>query len=209
MSDTVKILISAQLDPGDIQAALNKLRDQLNRFGQEVAAANKVKFNPIDSASLDDMRKIERGFEQLKRVQADMRRRMRATGQEGTGFFDIDWQRLHPDSGARARQQRRAFEYVTGLGFEGVEPPADATFRPGGVPRLPPAPMAVPRPNRPPAPRIPPSPATYVTSVARQGLNGAHLNVEGTFHLMGPTGVPAATPVIIQTQVGASQPSGM
>jgi hypothetical protein len=43
----------------------------------------------------------------------------------------------------------------------------------------------------------------------KQRLSEARLHIDGMFQLMGPTGTPAAVPIIIQKQVGVARPSGM
>jgi Transglycosylase SLT domain len=162
----VKIVISADLQTGDVQAAVQKLVEQLNKTGQAVAAANKVKFEPVTKATIEDLKRVEIGFESLRKVSGELNRRMKATGQQGAGFFDVDWAKLHPDAAVRARQQRRAFEYVTGLGFGDLPAPAAPPSRPQ-------APSPQHRPPTPPRqPPAPPGVGTLAAGVLRQGLGG-------------------------------------
>ena len=162
----VKIPISPELDPGDLNKALEQLKAQINGLGATIATANKVKFNPIDKAAVDDLKRVAVGMELLRKVSTEFRRRLRATGQEGAGFFDVDWAKLYPDAAARARSQRNAFEYVTGRTF--VVPPTG--------PAVPPGRPGAPRPAPPPPPS--PGPGAVVGGALRQGLGGA-LNAAG------------------------------
>jgi hypothetical protein len=178
MTSPVSIAISADLQTGDVQAAIQKLVEQINRAGAAIAAANKVKFEPVTKGTVEDLKKVQVGFESLRKVSGELNRRMKATGQQGAEFFDVDWAKLHPDAGARARQQRRAFEYVTGLGF-GAPPAAPAPTP--GTPR--PAPAApASRPSMPPQqPKAPPGVGALAAGVFRQGLGGG-------LRAMGPVG---------------------
>lgn len=160
----VEIKIGAQLDQSDIDKALAQLTGQLNKLGQSVAQQNRVKFNPIDKATLTDLQKITAQFESLKKISAGFSQRLKATGQGGAGFFDIDWARMYDDPAVRARQQRKAFEYVaagTGAGFYSPAAPV------GGGARTP----------APPAP--PPSSPGATWGGAGRNIVGAGLNAMG------------------------------
>ncbi|CAB4137172.1 hypothetical protein UFOVP326_9 [uncultured Caudovirales phage] len=126
---TVKIPISAELNTGDLKAALEQLTRQINTMGGAVAQANRVKFDPISRSTIEDLRRVEQSFNSLLKVSHELNRRVRATGQQGRGLFDLDWSSLYPDSGARARQMMNAFRYTTGLGFSALP---SAPIGPGG-----------------------------------------------------------------------------
>lgn len=162
----VKIPIGAQLDTGDVQAQLEKFKQQINVMGKTIAAANKVQFNPVDKAAVEDMRRVATQMEQLRRVSAEMRRRLKATGQTGAGFFDVNWGALYPNENVRARQMRRAFEYVTGFGFSNLPVPVS----PPGLP----APLA-PSPQRPTTPAI--WQGSIVGGILGRGAQGALLGL--------------------------------
>lgn len=118
----IKIPISAAFDKGNVDQVLQDFQRQLNALGQQIAKANKVKFNPVDRTTLDDLRKVNASFENLRRVSSDLNRRMKATGQQGAGFLDLDWARMYPDEHSRARQMHKAFSYVVGDQFAGAPP---------------------------------------------------------------------------------------
>lgn len=117
---SIKIPIEAAFDKGNVDTVLQDFQRQLNKLGQTVAQANKVKFNPIDRASVDDLRRVTASFENLRRVSGDLNRRMRATGQQNAGFLDLDWAKMYPDEHSRARQMHKAYSYVVGQQFQGA-----------------------------------------------------------------------------------------
>lgn len=129
---SIKIPVSADFDPSQIEQQLQQFRQQLNSLGQQIAQANKVQFNPIGKTTVDDMRRVVQQFEALKRVSGDLNKRISATGQKGAGFLDLDWSKMYPDQHSRTRQMAKAFEYVTGAGFHAPVPPPGQPPRPGG-----------------------------------------------------------------------------
>lgn len=109
----VQIPIQAQFDSGDLDKALATLTEHINSLGGKIGEVNRLKFNPIDRTTLADIDRVKAQFESLNKISADFRRRMKNTGQEKSDFFDIDWSRMYVDPNARARQMRKAYEYVT------------------------------------------------------------------------------------------------
>jgi len=112
----IKIPVSAAFEKGDVDRALGEFEQKFNRLGDAVAKANRVKFNPIDRATIDDIRKVTAAAESLRKVSGDFNKRLKATGQDKSSFFDIDWNKLYPDQHSRSRQMQKAFEYVGGNG---------------------------------------------------------------------------------------------
>ena len=131
----IRIPVEAAFDKGDVDAAVSDFQQKFNKLGDTISRLNKVKFSPIDRASVDDLRKVVAATESLRKVSGDFNRRLKATGQDKAGFVDIDWDRLYPDPHARARQMQKAFDYVTG-GGRFSSPPSPA---PGGAGGRPPA----------------------------------------------------------------------
>lgn len=111
----IKIPVQADFDKGNTDKQLAQFRQQLNAMGEQIAQANKVKFEPVDKTTIDDLQRVTKQFEALKRVSGDLRRRMKATGQEGSGLFDLDFEKLYPDQHSRNRQRAKAFSYSTGI----------------------------------------------------------------------------------------------
>ena len=122
----VKIPVEAQFDASDVDKVLAELTQDVNKLGSTVAGANKVKFNPIDKSSMADLQKLKAQFDSLLKVSSDFKKRMRDTGQAGTDFFKVDFDKMYPDPNSRARQMRKAYEYVTagtGASFSALPPP--------------------------------------------------------------------------------------
>lgn len=136
----IKIPVEAQVDSADLSQSIDKFVQQFNKMGAAVAQANKVKFDPIDKATLDDLKKVEAQFESLRKISGALNRRMKDTGQAGAGFFDIDWGRMYSDPNAKAREMRKAFEYVTGHAFQGGAPATPSPSNQNQPQRRPPEP---------------------------------------------------------------------
>ncbi len=106
----IKIPVSASIDPSQVGAELNKL-------GQEIAKANKVKYEPVSSQTVKNLDEVERRFRSLLQINREMQRRLSVSGQQDKGFFDVDWSKAYENNVTRARKMAQAFEYVTGNGF--------------------------------------------------------------------------------------------
>ena len=121
MSNDVKIGVKATLDDSSAAAAAAALGEKLNAVAQKVSQSNKIKFNPIDKATIDDLKKIEAKFVELTRISGGLRQRIRATGQSGSSLADLDWERLYEDPAIRVRKMQQAFRHATaGTAFAGA-----------------------------------------------------------------------------------------
>lgn len=107
MANKVGIGIEAQLDTSAVE-------QQINAFGQRVAQANKVQFNPVSLKSVDDLKKLTKETEEYLKVADTLRRRIKDTGQTGKSIFDLDWERMFPNRMARISQMQRAASRVLG-----------------------------------------------------------------------------------------------
>lgn len=169
MTDQVRIPVSADFDGGSVDKAVQDLVQKINRLGESVAQANKLKFNPVDKAALDDLKRLQAQYESLVKISAPLRKRLGATGQSKSHFADVDWERAYADSPNRGAAIRRSFEYAAkGTAFEGrfQAPPA-----PPAPPAAPPAPGG--GGGQPPA-APPPGPGTFPGhGVVNAGLNAA------------------------------------
>lgn len=120
----VEIPVEAKLNAGDIDAELKELTQKINALGQSIANANKIKFNPITKASMDDLKRVQDAFEKLKRTSqlgVDINR----TGQGGKSFFDLDWSTIASNNIAREARRYGAFNMVmagTGASFTQPSP---------------------------------------------------------------------------------------
>lgn len=126
----VKIPISADFDGGDINKVVQQFSEQMNRLARSVAEANKVKFEPIDKASVDDMKMIVAQFENLKKISAGLNQRLKTTGQGSAGLFDVDFHKLYEDKRVGDRKALDVLQYVTSgtsigpkMPKAGAEPP--------------------------------------------------------------------------------------
>ncbi len=124
----IKIPVAAEFSSADAEKSVQQFRQQMNSLGQQIAQTNRVKFTPIDKATVEDVRRVVQQFEQLRRIQGGLNQRLKATGQSNAGFLDVDWNRLYADANARGRAMQKAFEYVTGSTFQ------DAGAGPGTAP---------------------------------------------------------------------------
>lgn len=171
----VFIPVEAKLDSGDLDAELSKLTQKINALGQSIAQANKVKFNPIDRATLDDLKRITAQFEAIKRASPSFGQRVAASGQASTPFVDLDWGRMIQSTVAREAQRYGIFTKVmagTGAGFLPLTPSSPGGSSGsggsgGGAPPRPPAP-----------PSSPPGPGSTWGGAGRQ-IVGAGLNAAG------------------------------
>jgi soluble lytic murein transglycosylase-like protein len=137
----VQIPIQAQFDAAQLDKALADLTDRMNKVGTTVADVNNLKFNPIDKATFKDIDRVKQQMDSLKKISGDLRKRIRDTGQNDSDFFDLDWSKMYVDPNSRARQMRKAYEYVTtGTGVSFSEKPT---------------PTPVPTPAPTPAPATP------------------------------------------------------
>ena len=126
---SIKIPVQAEFSAASVEQQLQAFQQKLNSLGQQIAQANKTQFNPISKTSLQDMQRMVQQFEALRRVSTDLNKRINATGQKGKGFVDLDWGAMYPDAHSRARQQAKAWQYITG---HAMVPPSQQPGRPGG-----------------------------------------------------------------------------
>lgn len=131
----IGIGISADLDTSAVEQKVNAL-------GQKIAQANQSDFKPVSVKTLQDLDQAIKRFEQLLRVNGELRRRMKDTGQSGKGPWELDYQSMYPDPNSMNRQMRRVFEYTFGQAFT-TKPnttPGDAPGGQGGPTPAPPPP---------------------------------------------------------------------
>lgn len=110
---TIKIPVSADFNSGDLDKIIQQFSAQMNQLAKSIAAANNVKFNPIDSSTHEDIIKVQRQFEALKKLSEGFNSRLKATGQSGAGLFDVDFHRLYENQKAGARKALDVLQYVT------------------------------------------------------------------------------------------------
>lgn len=129
MAGGIRIPVSADLDKGDLAKTIADFTAQMNKLGSTVAQLNKLKFNPVDKAAMQDLQRVQQQFEALKKINPDLRRRLNATGQSGASMHEVDWSRVY--SGGSG--VHRVYDYTTaGTAFSWRLQATPATPPPGG-----------------------------------------------------------------------------
>lgn len=153
MTADVKIPVSADINTTDLEAQLRQFAQQMNSISQNIAKANNVKFNPIDKAAVDDLKRVTSQFQELVKIQAGLRERMKATGQTGRAFGEVDFDRMFPDPAQAHRARVNSYRHVTSgtqFSMPSYSPVVNPSPQPQGVPPPLPgqqAPIAHPRPT--------------------------------------------------------------
>lgn len=145
----------SQLDPvaPGTQKQLDDVADAVQNVGEQVNKVNSKPINPVSPQAGKQLDELNKRFQQLLKVDAELRRRIKATGQEGKLFEDIDWGATHPDKVARAKKLNSINEYL-GAGHGGNRQP-----------NLP--------PNHPDQPKEHGTAAQMAANVAQSGLRAA------------------------------------
>lgn len=147
----------------------------LDDLSRKIDQVNRKPINPVSPQTARQLDALNQKFQQLLKVDGELRRRINATGQKGALFEDIDWSATHPDKVARGRKQASVREYL------GLEPSS--------------------RPNAPPPPNHPPPPRNggggnaatgMVVGAAQAGLRAAGSAGGVAANALG-TGVQAAS----------------
>ncbi|CAB3752999.1 transglycosylase SLT domain-containing protein [Paraburkholderia solisilvae] len=123
----VKIGVSAQLNAQDLDAQLDALKQKINGVGQAIAQANRVQFQPIAKATAQDLERVTKQFEALKRGAPNIRDAIAKSGQGDRQFFDLDWSKIIGNSIAREAARFGAFAKVTAGTGASFAQPAPAT----------------------------------------------------------------------------------
>lgn len=147
----------------------------LDDLSRKIDQVNRKPINPVSPQTARQLDALNQKFQQLLKVDGELRRRINATGQKGAMFEDIDWSATHPDKVARGRKEASVREYL------GLEPSS--------------------RPNAPPPPNHPPPPGKggggnaatgMVVGAAQAGLRAAGSAGGVAANALG-TGVQAAS----------------
>jgi hypothetical protein len=129
----VQIPVEAKLNDGDLDAELSKLTEKINRVGQSIAQANKVKFNPVSRATLDDLKRITAQFEAMKKASPNFAREISGSGQGRKSFLDLDWNMMVGNAVAREARRFAAFNKIVGFTGAGFTAPGGVSYVGGGV----------------------------------------------------------------------------
>ncbi len=127
MADKIKIGIDAQLNTQGVDKVAGDL-------GKKLDAVTKKKINPVDPSAKRDLETINRLFEQLMRVDGDLRRRAKGSNQLGVPYEQFNWEAAYANPHSRARKRAQFDEYVNGAGAtHGGPAPAGGGGGGGGV----------------------------------------------------------------------------
>ncbi len=146
MSD-LKIHVGAQLDAADIDKQIDKLTERLNKLGAAVASSNRVKFRPVDRATLDDLRKVQAAFEGIKRLSPNLAADLKRMGQGSAHFADVDLLSLSQNKVVASARAYGLFNKVaagTAWASSMQQSTAGGTAGTGGRPPAPPSPPPTP-----------------------------------------------------------------
>lgn len=126
MTNKIGMNVEAIFDPNGINKGIQQVEQKVNQV-------NRNPINPVSDKSLKQLDELNKRFQQLLKVDGELRRRIKATGQEGKLFEDIDWNSTHPDKAARAKKLNSVNEYLgAGRGGGSPHPPPPKNEASGG-----------------------------------------------------------------------------
>jgi hypothetical protein len=105
MGNDVKIGVSAVFDGSSVDSGVSSLASKVNQ-------ANKTQYNPISDKAIKNADALNKAFQQLIRVDADLKRRARATGQANASYESFNWESAYPSQQQRLKKQQAAQSYV-------------------------------------------------------------------------------------------------
>ena len=101
-TNKIGIGIDAQIDTAKVEAGLKRIQSQFEKAG-------KSKIEPVSDKAISNADKL---FQQLKRVDTELRRRAKATGQGDASFENFNFESAYPNAGNRAAKLRTVYNYV-------------------------------------------------------------------------------------------------
>lgn len=133
---TIKIPVSAELNQQQITGQIEQVRDALNNLGRDAQGAGKIKFEPINSVSLENVKKMRAEFEAIVKMSPGLKKALDSSGQGGKSFDEVRWGKVWTDDKQRREHaatllRRLAPKSVTDNETPSVPRPND---RPGAVP---------------------------------------------------------------------------
>lgn len=154
---------------GQVADSATKAEAAVGAMGDAIKTSGKQKLSPVEKDAVRNVRDLEAAVQSYFRVASAVGKRLKASGQSGKAFEDIDWHQMYPGDPARAQKVRSmALAFAAGH----LQPVPAPTPSPGGAP----APSAPPSGPQPPPP--PPKPTPWGKTMAGQVV-GAGLNAAG------------------------------
>jgi hypothetical protein len=93
-----------------VDAAIQKITAGMNKLGASVAAASKLKFEPVDVKLMArDLALINQQMKQVIALSPQLRNALKATGQSGAHLSQIDFSKLSTNPQVAQRLRDRAF----------------------------------------------------------------------------------------------------
>lgn len=106
MGNDVKIGVKAEFDGSSVDAGVSSLANKVNQ-------ANKSQYNPISDKAVKNAEALNKAFQQLTRIDADLKHRAKATGQSGSSYENFNWESAYPSAAQRSKKQQAAQAYVS------------------------------------------------------------------------------------------------
>ena len=131
MANEIKIGVTAEFNAGSVAAGVTSLADKINQ-------ANKTQYTPISDKAVKNIDQANKAFQQLLRVDTDLRRRAKSTGQGGATFDNFNWEAAYPGRALREKKRQAAQDYIDNPGSRSGSPAgsgpdsAHAAPAPGG-----------------------------------------------------------------------------
>lgn len=107
MTQKIGMNVSAQFDASAVNQGIQQINQAINQVNQHP-------INPVSPQAGRQLDALNQKFQQLLKVDAELRRRIKATGQEGKLFEQIDWGATHPNQASRERKLNGINDYLAG-----------------------------------------------------------------------------------------------
>lgn len=98
---SIKIPVSAELNQQAITQQIDSVRDALNSLGKDAQGAGKIKFEPINKVSLENVKKMRTEFDAIVKMSPGLKKALGAAGQSGKPFDDVQWDKVWKDERQR------------------------------------------------------------------------------------------------------------
>lgn len=145
---SIKIPIEADFDPSQVEQQIQRINKSIAAMGAAVAKANGTKFEPITLESKRDLEYFVKQSQQLLKIQGELSKRMKNSGQDGKTPFEANWSKMYLDEKQRIRRMQEALVFM-GASFEVPGRPASGPGGGGGSSQ-PPSRAPDPPTKRPP-----------------------------------------------------------
>lgn len=105
MTAKVGIGVEARLDASGIEAGLGAIVNKVNQ-------ANRKPYTPVSDKTIRQLDEVNARFQQLLRVDGELRRRVKATGQDGVPYEKLDLGSMYPNHSSRRHKEQVLREYL-------------------------------------------------------------------------------------------------